>query len=173
VESTVLDLSGGQPVILRPGGVIQRDLEDVLGPVTVDPAVNGAAAAGERPRSPGMKYTHYAPRAPLVLFEGRDHRRVADGVLADARRLAADGRQIGILTYSETAPLYVGQGYSVVVAGNRADPGTVAALLYESLRQFDRLGVDVILAEGIADDGLGLAVMNRLRRASGGHVVTV
>ncbi|AGL03845.1 L-threonylcarbamoyladenylate synthase [Desulfoscipio gibsoniae] len=173
VESTVLDLSGDQPVILRPGGAIQRDLEQVLGPVELDPSVNGVAVAGDRPRSPGMKYTHYAPRAPLLLFEGRDHERVAASVLADARRLSAGGTKVGILAYSETAPLYDGQGYSVVVPGKRSEPGTVAALLYESLRRFDQLGVDVILAEGIIPDGLGLAVMNRLRRASGGHVITV
>ncbi|WP_449241653.1 L-threonylcarbamoyladenylate synthase [Desulfoscipio gibsoniae] len=173
VESTVLDLSGDGPVILRPGGAIRQDLEEVLGPVEVDPAVNGNAVAGSRPRSPGMKYTHYAPRAPLVLFEGHDPGRVAAGILADAGRLAADGRKVGIFAYSETAPLYDGKGYSVVVAGNRHEPDSVAALLYASLRRFDRLGVDVILAEGIAPDGLGMAVMNRLRRAAGGRVVTV
>lgn len=172
VESTVLDLSGPRPVILRPGGVIRRDLEEVLGPVAVDPAVDGHGA-GDRPRSPGMKYTHYAPRAPLVLYEGPDHRQVAAGVLAEAQRLAAQGRKVGILAYSETAPLYQGQGYTVVVAGKRSDPGTVAAVLYDSLRRFDCLGVDVILAEGITPSGLGLAVMNRLYRAAGGHVVTI
>ncbi|TYO96545.1 L-threonylcarbamoyladenylate synthase [Desulfallas thermosapovorans] len=173
VESTVLDLSGPRPVILRPGGVTRRDLEEVLGPVAVDPAVDGGAGPGDRPRSPGMKYTHYAPRAPLVLYAGPDHRQVAAGVLAEARRLAAGGRKVGILAYSETAPLYHGQGYTVVVAGKRSDPGTVAAVLYDSLRRFDRLGVDVILAEGMPPGGLGLAVMNRLYRAAGGHVVTI
>ncbi len=173
VESTVLDVSGNCPVILRPGGTIQRDLEAVLGEVKVAPDVDGGAIAGDRPRSPGMKYTHYAPRASLVLFEGYDPGRVAAGVLDEARRLVADGRKVGILTYRETASLYDGQGYSVVVVGKRSDPGTVAASLYASLRRFDYLGVEVILAEGIASDGLGMVVENRLRRAAGGHVVTL
>lgn len=173
VESTVLDISGDRPVILRPGGIIQRDLEAVLGEVKVAPEVDDVALAGDRPRSPGMKYTHYAPRAPLVLFEGYDPGRVAAGVLNEAMRMAADGRKVGIFTYCETASLYDGQGYSVVVAGKRSDPRTVAASLYASLRRFDQLGVEVILAEGITSDGLGMAVENRLRRAAGGHVVTI
>ncbi len=173
VESTVLDISGRYPVILRPGGTVRRDLEEVLGPVEIDPAVNGDAAAGDRPRSPGMKYTHYAPRAPLILFEGHDQGMVTAGVLAEARRFAASGRKVGIFAYSETASLYDGHGYSVIVAGKRSEPGTVAALLYDSLRRFDFLKVDVVLAEGMTGDGLGMAVMNRLRRASGGHVVTI
>ncbi len=173
VESTVLDISGDCPVILRPGGTILRDLEEVLGPVEVDPAVNASAVDGGCPRSPGMKYAHYAPRATLILFDGHDQRRVVAAVLAEARRFAAGGHKVGIFTYSETASLYDGKGYSVIVAGQRSEPGTVAALLYESLRRFDCLDVDVILAEGMTPDGLGMAVMNRLRRASGGHVVTI
>ncbi len=174
VESTVLDVSGDCPVILRPGGTIRRDLEELIGPVEVDPAINGDATTGGAPRSPGMKYTHYAPRASLILFEGHDQRRVAARVLVEAKRFAAVGRKVGIFTYGETSSFYDGMvEYSVIVAGKRSDPGTVASLLYESLRRFDRLGVDVILAEGMPFDGLGMAVMNRLRRASGGHVVTI
>lgn len=172
VESTVLDLSRKNPVILRPGGVTKQDLEDVLGSVELDPSVNGALPK-DKPRSPGMKYTHYAPRAPLILFEGADVRLLSVSILQDAERLAAGGQKVGILAHGETAPLYEGKGYNVVVAGQRSDPATVAASLYQSLRCFDRLKVDVILAEGISDHGLGLAIMNRLRRAAGGHVITV
>lgn len=173
VESTVLDLSGRRPVILRPGGVTPEQLQEVLGPVDLDPAVNGAKEAAERPRSPGMKYVHYAPRAPLVLFEAGDDAKLVQRVLAEAGRLAAEGVQVGILACRENAHHYRDRGYTVVVSGLRAEPGTVAASLYESLRRFDRLAVDMILAEGVPADGMGLAVMNRLRRAAGGNVVTV
>ncbi len=172
VESTVLDLTGERPVILRPGGVTRQELEPVLGPVELDKSVLGEAAGG-RPRSPGMKYTHYAPRAPLFLFEGGDGSQLAKRILEEAERLAAAGHKVGVLACEETAALYRGKGYHLVVVGRRSDPGTVAASLYESLRRFDRLGVDVILAEGIPCDGVGLAVMNRLRRAAGGNIVAV
>jgi len=172
VESTVLDVSGDGPVILRPGGTILRELEEVLGEVKIAPEIDGTAASGEHPRSPGMKYTHYAPLAPLILFEGSDQERITAGVLAKAKHFAETGRKVGIFTYRETASLYNEQGYSVIVAGKRSEPGTVAALLYESLRRFDHLKVDVILVEGMPPDGLGMAVMNRLRRAAGGHIIT-
>ncbi|SFG87160.1 translation factor SUA5 [Desulfotomaculum arcticum] len=171
VESTVLDLTGGLPVILRPGGVTLRELEEVLGPVAIDPAVHGGRV--EKPRSPGMKYMHYAPRAPLLLFEGANMKDLAGCILAEAERLKARGLRVGILTYEDTARIYAGRGYDIVLAGSSSNPGTVAAALYDSLRRFDRLGVDRILAQGIAREGVGLAVMNRLIRAAGGKVVTV
>ena len=171
VESTVLDLTGGVPLILRPGGVTLQELEEVLGPVEIDPSVNGSRV--EKPRSPGMKYLHYAPRAPLLLFEGSNADALAGYILAEAARLAARGLRVGLLTYEDTAHLYAGKGYEIVVAGSSSDPGTVAAALYDSLRRFDQLGVDRILAQGIATEGVGLAVMNRLIRAAGGKVITI
>ncbi len=172
VESTVLDLSGEKPIILRPGGVTPGELEAVLGPVAIDPSVNGAPGTG-KPRSPGMKYTHYAPLAPLILFEGSGGDKVAERLLEEAGKQAALGRRVGVLACKENSPLYQGKGYVVVAAGRRSEPQAVAARLYDCLRQFDKLGVDVILAEGIPAEGLGLAVMNRLRRAAGGNVVHV
>lgn len=172
VESTVLDLSGEQPVILRPGGVTPRQLEALLGPVKLDPAVNGAAG-DEKPRSPGMKYTHYAPRAPVVLFDGGDSARLAKRILAEAERLAARGQRVGILACRDNESMYQGKGYSVIATGWRDDPRAIAAALYESLRRFDRQSVDAILAEGVPAEGLGLAVMNRLLRAAGGNVVKI
>lgn len=173
VESTVLDLTGPKPVILRPGGVTREELEAVLGAVELDPSVDGAAAGG-KPRSPGMKYKHYAPRARLLLFEaGGKESPVTARIMAEARRLAGEGRRVGILAREETAHMYAGEGYPVVAAGRRADPESVAAALYESLRRLDRTGVDVILAEGVSPEGVGLAVMNRLRRAAGGNIIAV
>ena len=172
VESTVLDLSGEQPVILRPGGVTPRQLEALLGPVKLDPAVNGASKE-EKPRSPGMKYIHYAPRAPVVLFESDDSAHMAKRILAEAESLAARGQRVGILTCRDNELKYQGQGYVVIATGRRDDPGAIAAALYESLRCFDRQPVDIILAEGVPAEGLGLAVMNRLLRASGGNVVKI
>ncbi|MCG8400666.1 MAG: threonylcarbamoyl-AMP synthase [Firmicutes bacterium] len=172
VESTVLDLSGDRPVILRPGGITLSELEAALGSVQLDSGVDGGPCP-EKPRSPGMKYTHYAPRAPLIVFDGSDADRVSRCILLEAELLAAAGFQVGVMACDETASLYDGLGYTVIKAGRRADPATVAAVLYETLRRFDRLNVDTILAEGVPAVGMGLAVMNRLRRAAGGNVVPV
>lgn len=220
VESTVLDLTGKMPVVLRPGGVSVEELEEVLGDVAVDAgagadldaaadtlddpaAVNGGtvgydslekrngepgesskpkkggrareiggnAGRHEIPRSPGMKYKHYAPKAAVILFEG-DAEAVVRKIKEKAVQVSAEGRKVGILASRETAPLYRGPG-TVISAGTRGDPATYAAGLYANLRRFDEMGIDVILAEGIETGGMGLAVMNRLRRAAGGRVIRV
>lgn len=174
VESTVLDMTGPAPVVLRPGGVTPAELAAVAGEVTLDPGVTNTAAAtgGDRrpPRSPGMKYRHYAPKAPLILVEGAPERvppRIRE--LADSYRAA--GKRVGILACAESADMF--SSGQVLVAGRRAEPATVAARLFAALRRFDELGVDVILAEGVEPQGVGLAVMNRLRRAAGNRVERV
>lgn len=183
VESTVVDMTGPVPVVLRPGGVTPADLEEVIGEVRLEPGIDGKLWSGDfsgerrdgsgqefRPRSPGMKYRHYAPRAPLVLVEG-DPERVTARVQELAASYLSRGYRVGILAYGETAGAY--KDGEVVVAGCRRDPATVASLVFAALRQFDDLGVDVILAEGIEPRGVGLAVMNRLRRAAGQHIERV
>ena len=174
VESTVLDLAGHEPVVLRPGGVTPDQLTRVIGPVKIDPGALAPADYPEPgappPRSPGMKYTHYAPLAPLVLVEG-DSGTVAERIRELAREYSSRGMRVGILAYADSVSQY--EGYTLLKAGNRDDPAAVAASLYGLLREFDQLAVDVILAEGIEPHGLGLAVMNRLRRAAGDRVVMV
>lgn len=145
LESTVLDLSGGRPVILRPGGISKEQLETALG-------VRVAEARGCKrgaPHSPGMKYRHYAPRAPLILVTGDPIKRPAL-----IKSLAQHYRGKGLLVKSLTVP-----------------PGPdglrlAAKSLFPALRRFDAQGADLILAEGIALKGLGNAVMNRLRKAA-------
>lgn len=162
VESTVLDLTAPVPLILRPGGVTPEELREVLGEVEVE------AAIGDRPRSPGMKYVHYAPRAPLYLVEGEP-----GAVAARLRELALEqkalGKRVGILSCSGPGD-YAGLG-EVVEAGRRENPETVAAGLYAALRRFNELDVDLILAEGLEDSGMGLAVMNRLRKAADSRII--
>ncbi|RKO65619.1 L-threonylcarbamoyladenylate synthase [Desulfofundulus salinus] len=175
LESTVLDLTGDVPVILRPGGITREELEKVIGEVRVDPGIDGVpdrgSPAGEfRPRSPGMKYRHYAPRAPLVLVEGEPER-VAARLKGLAESYLSRGWRVGILATAETAGEY--KEGQVVVAGWRKDPATIASRLFGALRRFDELGVDIILAEGIEPRGMGLAVMNRLRRAADNRIERV
>lgn len=163
VESTVVDLTGAMPLVLRPGGVTPEDLGKVLGAVAVDQGLPSGAPDVDRPRSPGMKYTHYAPRAPLILFEGKASE-TADGIMELARDYRTRGCRVGILAYADSRDFSaLGE---VVQAGRRDKPETVAAALYAVLRRFDEMAVDVILAEGVAEQGIGLAVMNRLRKAA-------
>ncbi|MFZ5652508.1 MAG: L-threonylcarbamoyladenylate synthase [Bacillota bacterium] len=170
VESTVLDVTGDIPVILRPGGVTPEQITRVVGPVDRDASLEDHGAAPASPRSPGMKYRHYAPTAPLVLVEGWH-----PGVVLEIQRLAREyvlqGKKVGVLCRSGNCGQY--QGVVVITAGAEDDHASVAAELYGALRRFEATGVDVILAEGVEDRGMGMAVANRLRRAAGGRVVKV
>lgn len=196
LESTVLDLTGETPVILRPGAVTPEDIARVAGKVLVDPAADGPVRAASRqpdyslpaagpkpasegcptgkdssrPRSPGFKYTHYAPAAPLFLFEGSPEK-VAAKVLEAARAHVAAGRRVGILAAGDRKDYR--EAGELILTGRRDAPATVAAGLYAALRKFDAAGVDVILAEGLDGGGVALAVRNRLRKAAGGRVIKV
>lgn len=159
VESTVLDCTGEVPVILRPGGISREQIEKVIGPVDKDAAVENPHAV---PKSPGMKYRHYSPEAPLVLTYGTREWRQS---LIDEKRDA--GLRVGVLATEESAACY--EADKVVICGRRAEPETVARELYHSLRSFDEAGLDLILSETFPDEGVGEAVMNRLEKASDHH----
>lgn len=166
VESTVVDCTTALPTLLRPGGITLEMLEETLGAVEVDPALGQKGVA---PRSPGMKYRHYAPKAPVTLVEGNYDGlvRLITGKIAAELQL---GRRVGAVVSAETASR-LPAGTVAAVYGSRHDAAEIAAHLYEALRYFDTQAVDIIFAEGIPEDGLGLAVMNRLRKASGHKII--
>jgi L-threonylcarbamoyladenylate synthase len=171
VESTVLDISGPIPVVLRPGGLSVEELSQVLGEVRVVTDIPAGA-----PPSPGMKYRHYAPQAPVYLAYGdRDEQRRSIGI--QAVKALISGKKAAVLASEENAPAYerLAQSYPgsfhVLELGSRVDLAPVAARLFSSLRYADRLGADLILAESFPEAGLGLAIQNRLQRASGGKAV--
>jgi L-threonylcarbamoyladenylate synthase len=166
VESTVVDCTTPVPTLLRPGGVTLEMLMETLGEVEVDPALAGEDFA---PKSPGMKYTHYAPAAPMVLFEG-EAGKAAAALASEAERLLATGKRVGAVTTLETARLLASR-VAAVNLGSRENAEEAAANLYSALRYFDGEKVDVILAEGLPEAGLGLAVMNRMRKAAGDNIV--
>lgn len=169
LESTVLDMTVDPPVLLRPGGVTLEQICAVIGPVEVAPAVHGGEA-GEAPRSPGMKYTHYAPKAQVLLVEG-PVLHMQDKIRDLTREFQEEGKRVGIMCSAESRGVY--QSEVVLEYGTREDLAGVASDLFSTLRAFDRHKVDVILAEGVPATGIGLAIMNRLRRAAGGQVVQV
>jgi L-threonylcarbamoyladenylate synthase len=171
VESTVVDVSVSPPQVLRPGGTTFEALRGVLGKVELHPfvAADKEIAISET-RSPGMRHKHYAPKAQLILVEGD-----VSGVVEKIRGIAEDyrrkGCRVGVLATDETAPKYAAD--VVKSLGSRFNLDAVAQSLFRLLREFDDEGVDVIVAEGVPAEGMGLAVMNRLRKASGYNIVKV
>nr|WP_328703160.1 L-threonylcarbamoyladenylate synthase [Alkalihalobacterium elongatum] len=161
VESTVVDCTEAVPVILRPGGITKNQLEHVVGPVKVDPALE---QEGSTPRSPGVKYTHYAPNAEMYLVEQYTQRMQQ---VVDEFRNA--GKRVGVLTTHEGASNY--EADLVIPCGFRKDLETVATHLYGTLRQFDEHEIDLILAETFPKEGVGVAIMNRLEKAAGKKVI--
>ncbi|MED4534499.1 L-threonylcarbamoyladenylate synthase [Metabacillus fastidiosus] len=162
LESTVLDCTTDIPTILRPGGITKEQLEDVIGKVTMDVMVE---TDDQAPKSPGMKYTHYAPDAPLTIVNGG-----RDFLQSLADQYKNEGKRVGILTTKENAHFY--NVDKIIVCGERRELQTVANELYDVLRQFDDEQIDVILSESFPNEGIGQAIMNRLLKASGHHVVS-
>ena len=162
VESTIVDLTCTPPRLLRPGGVTLEQLEEALGEVAVDPAVTRPMGAGERPRAPGMKYRHYAPRAPVTVVAGDP---------ADSARYIQENAapEDGIICFDEFAPLF--PGHYVERLGPSGDKGEQARHIFDALRAFDDTPVKAIWAQCPEAAGLGLAVANRLNKAAGFHIV--
>ncbi|RBW68711.1 threonylcarbamoyl-AMP synthase [Bacillus taeanensis] len=162
VESTVVDCTTDIVTILRPGGVTKEELEAVVGDVAIDPAL---LSSGQAPKSPGMKYTHYAPKAPLTLVSGSQE--MLQKLVNDDRKL---GKKVGVLTTEENKHAY--DADIVIACGTRSDLSTVANRLYDVLRAFDYSHVDNIYSEVFPQEGVGAAVMNRLEKAAGGRTAS-
>lgn len=168
VESTIIECTGPAEVtILRPGGVTPTMLAEVAESVILDaPLVQGIGT----PKAPGMKYRHYAPNAPMVVFVGTVER-VATSIRQAYQEALAKGQNVGLLVSQEVADAVAAE--HCYVWGTHGDVIALANQLYTGLLSFDTERVDVILAEGVISKGLGLAVMNRMKKAAGGHVIEV
>lgn len=162
VESTIIDLTVQPPRLLRPGGLPLEALREVLGEVAVDRAVTGKLRDGEKPRAPGMKYRHYAPKAPVTVVVGTPQRTAA------YIRLCAAAAS-GVICFDEFAPLFPDS--AVHRLGPVEDRAEQARRVFDSLRAFDSTSVTEIYAQCPDEGGLGLAVGNRLKKAAGFHVV--
>ncbi len=169
VESTVVDLSVDPPMLLRPGGTPYEALKKVLGDLKLHPFVETEQELSiQEIRSPGMKHKHYAPKAEVILVEGKIPA-VTLKIKAIAESYKLEGKKVGVLATDETQSAYTAD--VVKSLGSRSNLATVAQSLFRLLREVDAENVDVILAEGVTSEGLGLAVMNRLRKASGYHII--
>lgn len=169
VESTILDLTVTPPMILRPGAVTKEMLEGVLETVAEDKALL-CADSREAPKAPGMKYRHYAPKAKLSIVEGQMEQ-VVDKINRLSCEMEEKGNRVGIIGTEETVERYVCG--IVKCIGTRQDEAMVASRLYAVLREFDGEDVEYIFSESFSGDGIGTAVMNRLLKAAGYHVIHI
>jgi L-threonylcarbamoyladenylate synthase len=171
IESTVLDLSVDPPVVLRPGGITFEELKQVLSNVKLHPFVEAEKELPlEKVRSPGMKHRHYAPRAEVILVEG-SVLAVTEKIREIADTYMLKGSKVGILATDETLAVY--KADVVKSLGSHFNLEVVAQNLFRLLREVDAENVDVMIAEGVPLEGIGLAVMNRLRKASSYHIIKV
>ena len=170
VESTIVDVSGDVPTLLRPGAITMEMLRETVGRVEIDPAIQAPPSADLRPKAPGMKYRHYAPHADLQLIEGETDK-VVETINALVKEKLAEGKKVGVICTDETKDRFP-QG-EVRSVGLRAKEETIAHNLFAVLREFDDLDVDCIYSESFSKDHLGQAIMNRLTKAAGYHVLKV
>ena len=162
VESTIVDLTLPVPRLLRPGGLPLEALEAVLGRVDVDRAVTAPLSPGEKPRAPGMKYRHYAPQAPVTVVTG-------DGAATAAYIRRQAGANTGVICFGEYRDRF--PGCTVRSIGPAGDRGEQARRVFDALRSFDGTPVTAIFAQCPGEEGLGLAVANRLKKAAGFQIV--
>ena len=173
IESTIVDMTVEPPMILRPGYITKEMLEKKIGAVAVDKVVEAKHLSEIKkddyaPKAPGMKYKHYAPKAELIMFEGMKEN-VVRAINKRKEQEEIAGKKVGIICTEESKSCYKGAG--VVSIGSRTEEATIAANLYEVLRDFDETDVDVILGETFYGDGLGQAIMNRLIKAAGYNII--
>lgn len=169
LESTIIDLSGGEPMILRPGYVTQEKMTQVIGNVDVDRTILDASSK-QAPKAPGMKYRHYAPKGNLTIVEGSQEKVTAciNEKLSEGHK---QGLKTGVIATDETIAQYLADVKRSL--GSRKNEEAIAHHLFEVLRQMDDEEVQLIFTESFAETGLGQATMNRLLKAAGHQVISL
>ena len=162
VESTIVDLTGEVPRLLRPGGITPEELLEVLGELEVDEAVLGLIDPKTIVRAPGMKYIHYSPTADVIIVSGK-----AEAAAAYVKRHFQDGT--AVLCFTEELPLF--EGCNPTAYGSEADIRSLSAGLFSALRDLDKPEIKTIYARCPEGGGVAYAVGNRLKKAAGFHVV--
>ena len=174
VESTIVDLTGDIPTLLRPGAITFEMLQEVCTEVDIDPAIEHLLASGEAPKAPGMKYKHYAPKADMKMLRGNE-----DSVLDYLKKEILESEiNTAILTVDEHRAFLEKiisdnnkENIELLSLGSLKDMKTVAHNLFDVLRKCDELGVSTILSESFDESGIGRAIMNRLKKASGFNII--
>lgn len=167
LESTIIDLTGDKPTILRPGYITEEMLGETLGQVEMDKTVIDGNS-GQAPKAPGMKYRHYAPQGTLLIVEGEVDERISY-INRQLSLQKEKGQKTGVIATDETAGKYLAD--SVKSVGKRSNEEQIARALFRILREFDDEEVQAIYAESFESRGVGYAVMNRLLKAAGHQVI--
>lgn len=169
VESTIVDLTEEVPMILRPGFITKEMLEQVLGEVKEDVTLM-EVKADVKPKAPGMKYRHYAPKGNLVIVSGAETA-VIQYINEACKEAKEKGKKTGVICTSENAERYEAEAIKII--GSKAEETTIAHGLYQCLRECDDEDLEVIFTESFPTKGIGQAIMNRLLKAAGHQMIQV
>ena len=167
LESTIVDMTVWPPMILRPGAITAEMLCEVVGEIAIDEALL-SENSDQAPKAPGMKYRHYAPKAEMIIVSGSPEEMV-NAIRQLTSERVNEGKKVGIIATNESMDSYTSGIIKSI--GSRENERTVARNLYRILREFDEEDVDYIYSEAFPEDGIGAAVMNRLGKAAGHHMI--
>ena len=169
IESTIVDVTGEVPVILRPGFITEKMLSEAIGRVEIDEVAKSLSPDKDlKPKAPGMKYRHYAPRGKMTIYKG-SHSKVVERINEEISKL--EGKKTGVLATDETKSYY--RADIIISLGSREDGESIAHNLFDALRKFDDDDVEFIYSEGFDENKLGFAIMNRLHKSAGYNIINV
>lgn len=169
LESTIVDVTGEVPVILRPGFITEEMLSEAIGRVKTDDAVKNLRPDKDlKPKAPGMKYRHYAPQGKMTIYKGNPEKVVK---IINEETAKSEGKKTAVLATDETKRYY--KADIVISVGSREDCESIAHNLFDALRSFDDMGAEIIFSEGFDESRLGFAIMNRLHKSAGYNIVNV
>ncbi len=170
LESTIVDVSGNIPCLLRPGSITKDMIENVIGKINVDKAVLGKLKKDEKPRAPGMKYTHYSPAADVVILRGNEN-----DVISKINELSQkdnfENIKVGVIATTQTKDKYFNN--NIIVIGDKNKPEEIAANLFDVLQKCDEFDFEKVYVEAFNEKGIGMAIMNRLKKAAGYNIIDV
>ena len=169
LESTIIDLTEEIPTILRPGAISLSDVKNVTGEARLDPGIV-REDENTRPKAPGMRYRHYAPKGELTIIEG-EREAVISAIILSMETAEKEGKRAAVIASSESADRY--EGYRVFDIGALSREDEIAKNLYDTLRRLDEEGIDTIFSEAFDTPHVGTAIMNRLLKAAGHRVKEV
>ena len=170
VESTIVDCTVNPPIVLRPGGLTLEMLREVDPKIELDKGLMTKPTEDFKPKAPGMKYKHYAPKAKVRIVSG-NNKKVVEKIQEMVHNYIDNDKKVGILSCKENADKY--KEGEVISIGSVYKLEEVAQNLFEDLRRFDDMNVDIILAEAYEEKGVGIAIMNRLKKSAGYDIINV
>ena len=170
VESTIIDCTVNPPLILRPGGITLEMLREIDSNIDIDKALKSKPSADLKPKAPGMKYRHYAPKAHLKIIRGKNEKTI-EIIREMLENYIEKNSEVAVLTTDENLNRF--DKGNIISLGSEKDLNQIAKNLFEALRKCDDLGVQYILCQGFEEKGVGVAIMNRLSKAAGYDIIDV